>query len=374
MSEADGKKDPHVLEAPEGGLDGSNTRKVPKSDEVSSDNHASAGPSPDRTSKERRRTPTNTYTDFEYPITFGSVSKTYKNVLGLNHVNINIRPGVTGLLGPNGSGKSTFIKLALGLVHPTAGEIRVLGVDPRNDPYLFTKVGFCPETESFYPGMTGSQYLAFFLRLQGLNRDESEARSRLLLDRLELGEAADRKVQGYSKGMKQKLKIARAISFDPQVIFLDEPLQGADPKARHLIIKNIHTWEEQGKTIIVSSHILSEVERMTQRVVLINKGRILAYGRIRDLRDKLEQFPHKVRIVPRPDEDTRELASMLVKDPDVTSVSVESEGILAETKSSGRFFRSLPVTISNSGIRVEAIFSEDENLEQIYEYLMRGGF
>jgi len=315
-------------------------------------------------------------------ITLTGVSKTYRGVLGLNGVTLSFRRGITGILGENGSGKSTMLKLITGLLVPSSGEVTIRGENPRNNPRIFKGVGYCPEYDAFYDGMSGLAYVAYFLRLNGLEKGAAERRASMILEKLDLGDAAARPVDGYSKGMKQRVKLARAISTDPDILILDEPLQGTDPEARHLIIENLKEWEKRGKTILISSHILHEVELLTDSIVLMSRGRVIARGNVYALRNMIDSRPHSVLIVPREPAEARRLASILVGQDYVTSAGVEESAdpadprrverrVRVHTRTPSLFYRRIAGILHENDIPVKYISSQDDNLEALYHYLMQ---
>jgi ABC-2 type transport system ATP-binding protein len=224
------------------------------------------------------------------------VSKWYGQVSGLNNVTVSIPPGITGLLGPNGAGKSTFMKLMTGQLKPSQGVIRVLGEPIWGNPRIYDRIGFCPEQDAFYDRMTGLEWVTALVRLNGLSDADAEAAAKRALDRVDLMFAADKKIGAYSKGMRQRVKLAQALVHDPELLILDEPLTGMDPLMRRKTIRLIKDWARAGKHIIVSSHILHEIESMTSNILLINNGRILAEGNVHQIRDLIDTHPHTVYV------------------------------------------------------------------------------
>jgi len=305
-------------------------------------------------------------------ISVTNVTKVYKNILGLNNVTLNIYPGITGLLGPNGAGKSTLLKIIVNIVKESQGEVRIKGKRVTKDPYLFEKIGYVSEYDSFYPEMTGFEYVVFFLRMNGVEQVEAERRARLILEKLEMKDQMDRRISGYSKGMKQKVKIARALAFDPDIILLDEPLNGTDPETRNLIIENIRHWGKIGKTVLVSSHILHEIERITSDIILINKGRIYAVGDISRLRTMMDEHPHKIEIELVSRKDVRRLAGILVNQDfvDSSSVKEEKKKVFITTSKPAEFFKKFPVVATDEKIKIHSMYSVDDNLQSLYYYLM----
>ena len=221
-------------------------------------------------------------------VTAEHVSKWYGQVIGLNDVNVSVPPGITGLLGPNGAGKSTFMKLITGQLAPNKGSVKVLGEPIWRNPRLYFQIGFCPEQDAFYDRMTGLEWVTALVRLNGLGEKEAVDAATRALTRVDLMEAANKKIGAYSKGMRQRVKLAQAIVHDPQLLILDEPLSGMDPLARRKSIRMIRDWARAGKSIIVSSHILHEIESMTANFLLINNGRFLASGDVHAIRDLID--------------------------------------------------------------------------------------
>ena len=229
-------------------------------------------------------------------VTSEQLSKWYGQVIGLNDVTVTVPPGITGLLGPNGAGKSTFMKLITGQLKPSKGSVKVLGEPIWRNPKLYFRIGFCPEQDRFYERMTGLEWVTTLVRLNGYNEAAAKAAAERALTRVDLMEAANKKIGAYSKGMRQRVKLAQAIVHDPELIILDEPLSGMDPIGRRKTIRMIREWAKQGKSILVSSHILHEIESMTSNILLINNGRIVAEGNVHQIRELIDEHPHTVNI------------------------------------------------------------------------------
>jgi len=301
------------------------------------------------------------------PITFTRASRWYGPVIALNDVSIDIPPGVTGLLGPNGAGKSTFLKLAAGQLRPSQGKVRLLGSPAWGTPELFYRVGLCPETDAFWERQTGLEFLTTLLRLTGYDEAECRQRAENALHLVELLDAKDRKLGGYSKGMRQRIKLAQSVAHDPEVLLLDEPVAGMDPVNRRRVIELVRQLGKEGKTVLVSSHILHEVEAMTRQVLLIHNGRILAEGDIREIRDLLDEHPHTVSLRAR---DPRKLAEAIVGWPTVLSLSFGSEGewLTVQTARPDDFYGALPEAALQAGV-VE-MYSPDDDLESVFHYLV----
>ncbi len=224
------------------------------------------------------------------------LSKWYGQVSGLNDVTVSIPPGITGLLGPNGAGKSTFMKLMTGQLKPSQGSIRVLGTSLWDTPEAFARVGFCPEQDAFYDRMTGLEWVTALVKLNGHTDAAAEAAARHALELVELTDAAGKKIGAYSKGMRQRVKLAQALVHDPELLILDEPLTGMDPLQRRRTIRLVKDWAKRGRHVIVSSHILHEIEAMTSNILLITNGRILAEGNVHQIRELIDTHPHTVHV------------------------------------------------------------------------------
>ncbi len=297
------------------------------------------------------------------------LSKWYGQVIGLNDVTLTVPPGITGLLGPNGAGKSTFMKLVTGQLRPSQGTLQVMGEAIWGNPAQFVAIGFCPEQDAFYERMTGIAWLTALLRLNGLDeRAASEAANRAL-EAVDLLGAANKKIGAYSKGMRQRVKLAQAIAHDPQLLILDEPLSGMDPLARRKTIRLIKEWAQHGRSIIVSSHVLHEIESMTANILLINQGRILAEGNVHQIRDLIDEHPHTVSIKA---DNTRELARAFLADADVLSLRFEAEGIVVQTARPDAFYARLTAMAASGECGViREVTSPDDNLQAVFEYLVK---
>jgi len=300
-------------------------------------------------------------------ISFARASRWYGPVIALNDVTIDIPPGVTGLLGPNGAGKSTFLKLTAGQLRPSQGEVRLLGQPAWGHSELFHRIGLCPEADAFWEHLTGLQFLTALLQLAGFDEAECRHRAENALHQVDLLEAKGRKLGGYSKGMRQRIKLAQSIAHDPDVLLLDEPVSGMDPVNRRRVIDLVKKLGREGKTVLVSSHILHEVEAMTREILLIHNGRILASGSVRDIRDLLDEHPHTVALRAR---DPRALGAAVVGWPSVLSLSFGPEGewLTVQTAKPDEFYGALHDAALESGV-VE-MYSPDEDLESVFRYLV----
>jgi ABC-2 type transport system ATP-binding protein len=297
------------------------------------------------------------------------VSKWYGQVIGLNDVSLTVPAGITGLLGPNGAGKSTFMKLITGQLKPSKGTLTVLGQPIWRNPALYFRIGFCPEQDAFYERMTGLDWLIALIRLNGVGDSEARALAQRALELVDLTSAAGKKIGAYSKGMRQRVKLAQALAHDPDLLILDEPLSGMDPLARRKTIKLIKEWGRSGKSVIVSSHILHEIESMTSNILLINQGRILAEGNVHQIRDLIDEHPHTVYI--KADE-PRGLARAFLAEDDVLSLKFEDQAVVVQTARPDAFYARL-TAIAASGQQgaIHEVTSPDDNLQAVFEYLVK---
>jgi len=297
------------------------------------------------------------------------LSKWYGQVIGLNDVTLTLPAGVTGLLGPNGAGKSTFMKLVTGQLKPSKGRISVLGEPIWQNPKIYFQIGFCPEQDAFYERMTGLEWVTALVRLNGVGDRDADAMARRALDAVELLDAANKKIGAYSKGMRQRVKMAQALAHDPDLLILDEPLAGMDPIARRKKIRMIRDWGRAGKSVLVSSHILHEIESMTANILLINQGRILAEGNVHQIRDLIDEHPHTVYIRA---EQPRGLARQFLAHDDVLSLKFEDEAVVVQTARPDAFYARLTDLAASGEIGViHEVTSPDDNLQAVFQYLVK---
>ena len=302
-------------------------------------------------------------------LTATNVSKWYGQVIGLNDVTVSVPPGITGLLGPNGAGKSTFMKLITGQLAPSKGSISVLGEPIWRNPHLYFQIGFCPEQDAFYERMTGLEWVTALVRLNGLSEKAANEAATRALTTVDLMDAANKKIGAYSKGMRQRVKLAQAIVHDPQLLILDEPLSGMDPLARRKTIRMIRDWARAGRSVIVSSHILHEIESMTANILLINNGRILAEGDVHHIRDLIDEHPHTVFV--RAD-DPRGLARDFIDRIDVRSLRFEPGAVVVETGKPDAFYtRVTELAASGEYGTIDEVTSPDDNLAAVFQYLVK---
>ncbi len=303
-------------------------------------------------------------------VVFENVSKFYGDVLGVNRVNLSIPPGITSLVGPNGSGKTTLMNLMTGLVQPTRGRIRVLGLSPDNPQEFFREVGYCTQFDSFPKGFTGRQFVYSYLRLYGCPAQEAEALAAQAIERVGMAFAADRRIAGYSKGMRQRIKLAQATCHAPSVLVLDEPLNGLDPLVRAEIISMFRQFAEEGMHVIISSHILHEVDALSDQVILLSNGYVVAEGQIRGVRQEMEEHPMQILIrCSKPGE----LASRMFEQEHVVEARIHKDGggLLIKTRNADKFYLLLN-KIALNGVGIESVAPADDDVNSLYEYLIGG--
>jgi ABC-2 type transport system ATP-binding protein len=302
-------------------------------------------------------------------VTAEKVSKWYGQVIGINDVTVSVPAGITGLLGPNGAGKSTFMKLITGQLKPSKGTVQVLGQAIWGNPGLYTRIGFCPEQDAFYDRMTGLEWVTALVRLNGLSDRAATDAARRALGAVELVEAADKKIGAYSKGMRQRVKLAQAIVHDPELLILDEPLGGMDPLMRRKTIRLVRDWARAGRSVLVSSHILHEIESMTSNVLLINNGRILAEGDVHHIRDLIDEHPHTVYVRGA---DPRGLARQFLMRDDLLSLRFEEGAVVVETAKPDDFYARLTeMAASGEHGNIDEVTSPDDNLQAVFRYLVK---
>ena len=304
-------------------------------------------------------------------IVFDNVSRFYGEVLGVNRVNLSIPPGITSLVGPNGSGKTTLMNLMTGLIRPSRGSIRVLGIPPDRPEELFRKMGYCTQFDAFPKGLTGYQFIYSFLLVHGMIESEAAKLTEEAIERVSMTQAADRPVAAYSKGMRQRIKLAQAIAHRPSVLVLDEPLNGLDPMARAETIALFKTWGEEGRHVIVSSHILHEVDRISDQVILLSHGYVVAEGQIQGVRSEVKDQP--IQILVRCDKPTV-LAARLFEQDNVVEAKVngDGKGLLVRTRDADNLYLLLNRIVLDNHLEVEAVAPADDDVNSVYQYLIAG--
>ena len=294
-----------------------------------------------------------------------NVSRWYGNVVAVNDVTMSIGPGVTGLLGPNGAGKSTIMHMIAGFLPPSRGELTVAGQPSWRHPALYRQVGLVPERDSVYAFLTGEQFVAATARLHGLPAPAAAASWAIGL--LDMAGAADRKIATYSKGMRQRIKVAAALVHDPEILVLDEPFNGMDPRQRLHMMDLLDKLGSEGRTILFSSHILEEVERLSGTIQVVVAGRLAASGDFRAIRRLMTSRPHVFTVR---SSDDRLLASILVGRPAVTAVELSRTGLQVRTSDYGAFCREIAVLARDHGVRLREVLPADESLESVFAYLV----
>jgi ABC-2 type transport system ATP-binding protein len=310
--------------------------------------------------------------DAGHTIIFDDVSKFYGEILGVNRINLAIAPGITSLVGPNGSGKTTLMNLMTGLLRPSRGKISVLGTSPDEPEALFRKVGYCAQFDSFPAGLNGYQFINAFLRIAGFGAKESDGLTWRALERVGLVEAAKRKVAGYSKGMRQRVRLAQALAHNPDVLILDEPLNGLDPMARAEAIRLFKQFATEGLHLIISSHILHEVDMMSDRVILLNSGYVVAEGDVHGVRDEIQEHPMQVFVrCDRP----AALASQLFEVGRIVEARLhpDGHGLFIKTRDADRFYMVLNHVVIEGDFHVDSVAPVDDDLSAVYNYLIGSG-
>jgi len=301
-------------------------------------------------------------------IVFEDVSKFYGEILGVNRVNLSIPPGITSLVGPNGSGKTTLMNLMTGLVKPSRGRIEVLGVSTNDPENLFKFVGYSTQFDAFPKGLTGYQFIYSYLCLSGMPLQDAQRTAWQAIERVNLVDAASRKVAAYSKGMRQRIRLAQALAHSPKVLVLDEPLNGLDPLARSEMIALFRASAAEGCYVIISSHILHEVDVISDQVILLSNGYVVAEGQIQSVRNEIQEHPTQILIrCDRP----RELAAKLFQSEYMIEASIHNDGrgVMLKTRDADRFYLAMN-QLALDGIQIESIAPADDDVLSVYEYLI----
>jgi len=306
-------------------------------------------------------------------IVLENVSKFYGEVLGVNRVSLEIAPGITSLVGPNGSGKSTLLNLMTGLLQPTRGRVAVLGLPTNRPEELFRLVGYCTQFEGFPRGVTGRRFIESFLRIGGWGAAEATSLADEAIERVGMAEAADRRIASYSKGMRQRIKLAQALAHRPSVLILDEPLNGLDPIARADVMGLFQRLAAEGLHVVVSSHILHEVETMSERVVLLNGGYVIAEGDISSVRGEMGAR-HPLKLALRCAAPGM-VASKLVRHDHVVSLQLHDDrrGMWVTTTDLGAFYELLNRLVIEGGISLDSVEPADDDMQSVYRYLIDDG-
>jgi len=297
-------------------------------------------------------------------------SKWYGHVLGISDVTWSLRAGICGLLGPNGAGKSTLIKMMAGLLRPSRGQLAVFGGSPFADPAVRARIGYAPEHEKTWDDLTALELVTAMAELAGVARPKARAAAETALDQMGMKDAMNRRVKGFSKGMRQRTKLATAIAHDPDFLLLDEPLTGVDPVARVDIVERIRKLGDAGKTIVVSSHVLYEIEALTSEIVVIYRGQVLAEGNVYEIRKLIDRHPHRIRVEC---DQPRAVAAALASADHVARIAFERNAVLIETRDPDRCYDQIAEAVLAQSVAVRALTSPDNNLGAVFDYLTGGG-
>jgi ABC-2 type transport system ATP-binding protein len=300
------------------------------------------------------------------PISLEHVSRWYGNVVAINDISLSLGAGVTGLLGPNGAGKSTLLHMMAGLLRPSSGRLLVQGAPPWQTPSVYRQVGLVPEREAVHPFLSGREFVAMNARLQSL--PDADAATERALSVVDLVSAADRTVGTYSKGMRQRIKVAAALVHDPPILLLDEPFNGMDPRQRLHMISLLRRMAAQGRTILFSSHILEEVERLADSILVVYAGRLAASGNFREIRRLMTDRPHTFLVR---SSDDRRLAARLVEDSAVFGIDLTAGRLSVSSSDFGSFTRILPKIARDASISLYEMLPTDDSLESVFAYLVR---
>ncbi|HET9941800.1 MAG TPA: ABC transporter ATP-binding protein [Terriglobia bacterium] len=302
-------------------------------------------------------------------VIFDNVSKSYGEVLGVNRITLSIEPGVTSLVGPNGAGKTTLMNLMTGLLRPTKGTIRVLDVPPSDPERFYRNIGYCSQFDAFPRGLSGYHMIHSMMQLHGFRSREAEERTWNVMERVGMTDAAHRRVAGYSKGMRQRIRLALALAHDPKVLVLDEPLNGLDPMARAEVIDLFRKFAESGMHVIISSHIMHEVDIVSDSVIMLSGGYVVAEGEIQGVRHEMEEHP--IQILIRCDRPAL-VASSVFQQDSVVEVRIHTDGggLLVSTRNPDQFYDLLNRIILENRITVESVAPADENVNAVYQYLV----
>lgn len=297
-----------------------------------------------------------------------NVTKLYGNVIGVNDITLTMEPGAYGLLGPNGSGKSTLLNLIMGQLKPTLGTVRVFGGSPENNNPLYRRLGFCPSSEGMYAGTTGFEWVQYLQRLQGMSRRDANQAAEQALGLVGMRDGMHRAISTYSRGMRQRTKMAQAIAHEPDILILDEPFNGLDPIGRHEMTTALRTWIEQGKSVLLASHVLHEVESITRSFLLICGGRLLASGTAEEVHKMLVDLPNDLTITTNK---PNQLAKLVAEHQMADSFQIESDRLVVSTRHPAQLLSNLPNWIASEGVSVDEVRSADESLQELFNSLLK---
>ncbi len=306
-------------------------------------------------------------------IEFENVTRLYGRVMGVNDISVSLPSGAWGLLGPNGAGKSTFLNLLMGQLRPTRGKVKVLGSNPRNNPELMRRIGYCPGFEGMYAGVAGLEWVAFLLRMQGYAGQRARQRAAEVMETVGMSDAMLRPISSYSRGMRQRTRLAQAISHEPELLILDEPFSGLDPVGRAAMTELLRNFMTAGRSIIGASHLLHEIEALTQSFLLISGGRLLASGTAEEVHELLFDVPMEIHIR---SSSPRRLGAVLLERELVDSVrmgrsAAGEEVLILSTRHTGELSRILPQLVTEQGVRIFELKTADDSLQSLFSSLMK---
>jgi ABC-2 type transport system ATP-binding protein len=309
----------------------------------------------------------------ERTIVFDSVSKFYSETLGVNRVSLSIEPGITSIVGPNGAGKTTLMNLMAGLISPTRGNIRVFGAPVADVERLHRAVGYCPQFDAYPKGFTGLQLISSLMTVRGYDKRRAREIASAAIRRVGMTEAAGLRIAGYSKGMRQRIKLALAMAHEPRVLILDEPLNGLDPMARAESITLFRKLAEAGMHVIISSHIMHEVDMIADRIVMMSGGYVVAEGDIQSVRGEMEE-EHPIQILVRCDKPAA-VAAAAFADSGIVEIRIhqDGQGLLIATRNADRFYALLNRIVLDHDVAIESVAPADENAHAVYQYLVGSG-
>ena len=301
-------------------------------------------------------------------IQFDNVTKLYGSVIGVNDITLSLDQGAYGLLGPNGSGKTTLINLIIGQLRPTIGEVGVFGENPWKRDDILRRIGICPAVDVLYPNVTGFDWVRYLVELHGFSRHDASQRAKQTLDLVGMSHAMNRNMGGYSLGMRQRTKLAQAFAHDPELLILDEPFNGLDPVGRHEMTELLRGWTREGKSLLIASHVLHEVEAVSPAFMLICGGRLLASGSTDEVQSMLADLPNEIHIrCDRPSDLARHVLNAGIVD----AVRFEGDdGLVLSTTSPLTVYREMPNWVDGNGFRIHEMRSSDESLQTLFTSLM----
>jgi ABC-2 type transport system ATP-binding protein len=297
-----------------------------------------------------------------------NVTKLYGKVIGVNDFTLTLGPGAYGLLGPNGSGKSTLLNLITGQLRPTLGTVRIMGESPRNNAAFFRRLGYCPGSEGLYSSVSAAEWVKYLQQLQGMTAADAARAAAKALKLVGMTSAMHRPISTYSRGMRQRTKLAQAIAHDPDILILDEPFSGLDPVGRHELTSVLLEWIGLGKSLLFASHVLHEIESITQSFLLICGGRLLASGTAADVHAMMVGLPNEVALKCN---DPHALASLMLRERAVDSVRIADGTVTVATQQPARLYERMPGWLKSSGIEVSEMHSADESLQALFNSLMK---